>query len=135
MRLLAQFVCDGERLPVPGARFLQVYQDDPELDPLPVVVCVPDGARANAEGIGAAPPRVLPHDVAWEYREDPDEATDDDVDLAQSKAGGTCYFIDVIQPGERLLLQLRQFPAQFNFGGYTMVVSIGEDRTIRVALG
>jgi WD40 repeat protein len=68
-------------------------------------------------------------------KEDPDEATDDNADLAKSKAGGTCYFSDVIQPGERLLHQLRQFPAEFNFGGYTMVLAMSKDRTIRVTLG
>lgn len=135
LRFLAQFQCDGERLRLPGMRFLQIYQDDPELDPLPVIVLVADGARENAEQFGTPQEGVVPHDIVWQYNEDPDEATDDDVDLAKSKAGGTCYFSGIIRPGERLLLQLRQFPAEFNFGGYTMVLALNKDQMIRVALG
>lgn len=124
LRFLAQFECDGVRLAIPGTQFLHVYQDDPEYGPWPIIVPVPNGAAENNARAGQEQPGVAAFDVAWEYREDPLEAGDDDVGLAQSKAGGTCYFLDAVQPGERLLLQLRQYPAGINFGGYTMVVTV-----------
>ena len=135
LRFLAQFECDGQRLLVPGARYLQVYQDDPEHGPLPVVVLVPEGATENVAGAGEPQPGVELFDIAWERQEDPPEATDDDVELTASKAGGTCYFLDALLSGERLLLQLRQFPAKINFGGYTMVVAVNDADQLRVTLG
>jgi hypothetical protein len=133
LRFLCQFAC-GERLRLPGG-YLQIYQDDPEYDPLPVAVLVPTSALENASGSGELQPGVLPFDVAWEPRDDPAETTDDAVELASSKAGGTCYFLDALRPGERLLLQVRQLPAGFNFGGYTAVVAVSEDGELRVGLG
>jgi hypothetical protein len=133
LRFLAQFEC-GERLPLPGG-YLHLYQDDPEYDPLPVAVLVPVGAPRNTGGAVEPQPGVRPFDVDWERRDDPAEATDDDVELTASKAGGTCYFLDALRPAERLLLQLRQFPAAFNFGGYTAVVAVSEGSELRVGLG
>jgi hypothetical protein len=135
LRFLAQFACDGQRLSVANARFLQIYQDDPEYDPMPVIVLVREGACENAEGIGTSQPGVLLHDIEWEARVDPESRTTDDVHLAKSKAGGTCYFSDKIRPGERLLLQLREYPAEINFGGFTMVLAINDQQAIRVMLG
>jgi hypothetical protein len=134
LRFLAQFAC-GERLPLPGGGYLQRYQDDPAYDPQPVAVLVPAGAPENTGGAGESQPGVLPFDVAWERRDDPALATDDAVELTASKAGGTCYFLNALRPGERLLLQLRQFPAEYNFGGYTAVVAVGEGGVLRVGLG
>jgi hypothetical protein len=134
MRFLAQFECDGQRLKIGTAKFLQIYQDDPEYAGEAVVLVEPS-APENKQRLGLIQPGVLPHDIAWEYHDDPVEATDDDVDLTRSKVGGTCYFLDAIQPGERLLLQLRQNPAKINFGGYTLVLAIGEHGGIRGTLG
>jgi hypothetical protein len=133
LRFLAQFAC-GEHLPLP-AGYLHLYQDDPEYDPLPVAVLVPAGAPENIGGAGELQAGVLPFDVAWDRRNDPTEANDEDVELTASKAGGTCYFLDALLPGERLLLQVRQFPAGFNFGGYTAVVAVGKGSELRVCLG
>lgn len=133
LRFLAQFAC-GERLPLPGG-YLHLYQDDAEYDPLPVAVLVPASALENAGRAGEPQPGVLPFDVTWERRDDPAEASDDDVELTASKAGGTCYFFDALRPGERMLLQVRQFPAGFNFGGYTAVVAVSEGGELRVGLG
>jgi len=135
MRFLAQFYCDPVRLPLPDTLCLQLYQCDPEDDPWPAFVRVPLGAKENTEHLGIPQAGVIPHDVSWEPRDDPDEATDDDVDLAQSKVGGTCYFFDCLQPGERLLLQLREQPGDFNFGGYTLVLAINQQGVIRATIG
>jgi hypothetical protein len=132
MRFLAQFYCDEFRLPLENTLCVHVYQCDPEELPWPEIVRVPLGAKENTEGIGIGQPGILPHDIHWEYKEDPDEATDDDVHLAHSKAGGTCYFYDCLQPGERVFLQLREQPGNFNFGGRTLVFVIGQEHTIRV---
>jgi hypothetical protein len=74
-------------------------------------------------------------DIEWEEQDDPDEPEDWQTDLAASKAGGTCFFWDVIQTGERLVLQLRQQPGQFNFGSYTAVVVETETGQIESRLG
>jgi hypothetical protein len=135
LRFLAQFQCDSQRLSVANTRFLQIYQDDPEYGPMPVIVLVGQEAFENVQKLGTAQPGVLPHDIGWEAREDPETRTTDDVHLAKSKAGGTCYFRNKIRPGERLLLQLREYPAEINFGGYTMVIAVNEQQLIRVTLG
>jgi len=124
MRFLAQFYCDPVRLPLVDTLCLQIYQCDPEDDPWPAFVKVPFGAKTNTEQLGVSQPGVVPHDIMWESRSDPDEASIDDVDLAQSKAGGICYFDGCLNPGEKLLVQLRQYPGKFNFGGYTLVLAI-----------
>jgi hypothetical protein len=80
-------------------------------------------------------PRIKPFDIEWDYREDPDEADGDAVELTESKAGGTCYFSDTVGKNETLLLQLRQRPAGFNFGGYTAVVVSRRRRDPRGPLG
>jgi hypothetical protein len=135
MRFLAQFYCDPVRLPLKGTLCVQIYQADPEEFPWPEVVRVSHGAPENTDELGIAQPGVIPHDVLWEYREDPGAASDDDVHLAQSKTGGTCYFLDCLQPDERLFLQLREQPGDFNFGGYTLVVGLRRDGSLRATLG
>ena len=82
---------------------------------------------------GTPDPEVIPHDIEWEYREDPDEATDDQVELAASKIGGACYFSHALDPSERLLLFLDEDPANFNFGGDELMLAINESGAIRVA--
>jgi hypothetical protein len=129
---LAQFYCDGTRLRLDGALCLQVYQDIPDGDPIPVIVRVPHGAELNSAGLGIPDPEVVPHDIEWEYREDPDEAPDWKDDLAASKIGGLCYFSHAIDSGERLLLFLDEDPANFNFGGDELMLAINEAGEIRV---
>src|SRR5262245_13607109 len=93
---LAQFYCDGVRLNLPGTLCLQLYQDQPDGDPIPVPVLVPLDAELNASGQGVPYPGVLLHDIEWEYREDPDESDADMLELAKSKIGGLCYFHDAL---------------------------------------
>src|SRR5687768_5117210 len=80
LRFLAQFYCDGTRLNLPGVLCLQVYQDHPEGTPVPVPVFVPLGAEPNAARVGVTDPGVIPHDIEWKYREDPDESDSDQVE-------------------------------------------------------
>jgi hypothetical protein len=133
LRFLAQFYCDGTRLSLPDALCLQVYQDGPDGGPVPVPVLVPLGAEPNAGRCGTPDPRVAPHDIEWEGRDDPDEPADDQVELAASKFGGACYFPQALDPGERLLLFLDERPAGFNFGGDELMLAINEAGEIRVA--
>lgn len=135
MGFLAQFYCHPERLPLPGALCLQVYQAPEESDPMPVVILVPRGAAENSAGVGIAEPNIRPHDVAWDARTDPGEAEDWQTELAKSKAGGVCYFFDYLNDGERLLLQLNQNPCGLNFGGYSLVLATDADMRLRVAMG
>ena len=58
---------------------------NPDGDVIPVPVFVPLGAAPNVEQRGTVYPGVLPHDIEWEYREDPDESDSDLVELAASK--------------------------------------------------
>jgi hypothetical protein len=133
LRFLAQFYCDGVRLRLDGTLCLQVYQDIPDGDPIPVIVRVPPGAELNSAQLGVPDPAVIPHDIEWEYREDPDDAPDWRTDLASSKLGGVCYFPDAIDPDERLLLFLDERPAGFNFGGDELMLAINHANVIRVA--
>jgi len=133
LRFLAQFYCDGARLNLPGVLCLQVYQDEPDGDPIPVPVFIPVGAEPNTGQLGAADPRVIPHDIEWEYREDPDEPTDEQVKVAASKLGGACYFAHALNPGERLLLFLDEQPADFNFGGDEFMLAVNQVGEVRVA--
>lgn len=80
-------------------------------------------------------PRIRRFDIEWEYKEDPDRATSDDVDLGLSKIGGTCYFSNTVREGEELVLQLDQRPAKLNFGGYTAVVVRTKDGALETRLG
>jgi len=132
---LAQFYCSPGRLEIDGALCLHLYQDPDEDEPCPVVVVVPANAPENTGGYGVANRRIKPFDIEWELREDPDIATGDDVDLTDSKAGGTCYFLDVVGEGETLVFQLDQQPAGFNFGGYTAVVVRTKEGNLVVRLG
>jgi hypothetical protein len=118
-----------------GALCVHLYQDPDEDEPCPVAVIVPKGAAENTRNLGVANSRIKSFDIEWDYREDPDQAASDDVDLTGSKAGGTCYFSDVVRPDEVLVLQLRQFPAGFNFGGYTAVLVRTGDGSLVVRLG
>jgi len=132
---LAQFYCVPGRFELDGVLCVQFYQDPDEDEPCPAVVTVPVGSPLNDQNSGVANPRIRHFDIRWEPRKDPDEATDDDVVLTESKAGGTCYFHDTVQAGETMLLQLRQRPAGFNFGGYTVVLVRTVDGSLVTRLG
>lgn len=121
MAFLGQFYSAPDRLNLGDALGIHLYQEL-EDSPLPIAIQVPRGAIENTAGLGVPMPGVLPFDVEWEYQEDPDTVGDDQTELAMSKAGGICYFWGVVGMGERLVLQLRQGPAGFNFGGYSAVV-------------
>jgi hypothetical protein len=73
---------------------------------------------------------VIPHDIAWEYRDDPDESDEDSQELAASKLWGKCYFDHALESGERLLLFLDEQPAGFNFGGDELILAINRDNEI-----
>jgi hypothetical protein len=135
LAFLAQFYCHPGRLELDGVLCLQLYQSLSEYDPCPVAVLVPLGAPASEGGSVRTRPEIRPHDVVYEYREDPDAVEPHQTDLAKSKVGGTCYFFDLVRPGETLHLQLRQQPAGFNFGGYTAVVVRTSDGAVECRLG
>jgi hypothetical protein len=134
MTFLGQFYCHPGRLELDGVLCVQLYQGPPEDEPCPVVVVVPIGAPINSASL-ATQHLGPPFDITWEERDDPDEVENWQTELAASKAGGTCYFWGMIQPGERLLLQLWQQPGQFNFGGYTAVVVQTTSGELEVRLG
>lgn len=132
LQFLAPFYCDGHRLVLPGALCLQLYQDEPDGDPFGVPVLVPKDASTNTAGLGRADPRVIPHDIEWDFREDLDDSDPDQVELARSKIGGVCYFPDALAPGERLLLFLKERPANFNFGGKECILVLTKSGGIRL---
>jgi hypothetical protein len=113
LRFLAQFYCDGARLRLDNTLCLHVYEDEAGYDPTPVVVRVPLAATLNVGQLGTPAADIAPHDIQGEYREDPDEAADDQVELAASKVGGVCYFPHALGPGERLLLFFKGAPGRF----------------------
>jgi len=135
MAFLAQFACQPGRLEIAGAICLQLYQGEPENEPCPVVVTVPMGAPENTDKRGVVSPRTPQLDIQWDEMEDPDEPEDLQTELAHSKIGGTCYFWDLIQNGESLILQLRQQPGGFNFGGFTAVIVQTTTGTLETRLG
>jgi hypothetical protein len=126
LRFEAQVHCDGVRLKLDDTFLLQVFREDPCENPVPVVVRVPFGAKPNSEQLGTRDPDAAPHDIEWEYREDPDESGDDSLDLVASKLWGTCYFPHALNPGERLLLFLDEKPVGFNFGGDELMLAIDD---------
>ena len=125
LMFIGQFHCHPDRLVLGDTFLLQVYQDVPHGLPDPVVIRVPRDAPRNTQQLGTPAPGVLPHDIEWEYREDPDESDEHNLELAASKLWGRCYFGD-LAPGERLLLFLDEQPAGFNFGGDELMLAITE---------
>jgi hypothetical protein len=130
LRFVAQFHCDGVRLKLDDTFLLQVYRDDPCENPVPVVVRVPQGAELNSRQFGTPDPDAAPHDIEWEYREDPEETSDDSLELAASKLWGVCYFSHALNAGERLLLFLDEKPVGFNFGGDELMLAIDDSGSI-----
>jgi hypothetical protein len=126
LRFEVQFHCDGVRLKLENTFLLQIYRDDPCENPQPVVVRVPFGTQPNSQQMGTPDPDAAPHDIEWDYREDPNEAGDDSLELVASKLWGTCYFAHALQAGERLLLFLDEKPVGFNFGGDELMLAIDQ---------
>ena len=110
---------------------MQIYMDVPEGLPDPVVVRVGHNALENTAQIGTPDPNVIPHDIEWERREDPEESGEDNIELVASKLWGKCYFDDIFGSDERLLLFLDEQPAGFNFGGDELMLAINDAEAIR----
>ncbi len=131
MAFSGQFYCHPERLHLPGALCLQIYQADPGDDPEPAVVVVPLGAAMNIEGQGRVNQDAVLHDVEWETREDPASCPVNVFDpicrtLMESKVGGTTFFHNSIAANESFILQMRDdrlgSSHGVNFGGFTLLV-------------
>ena len=141
MAFLAQFACDAARLPLPGAAFIQLYQNpDPSEPPDMRVVVVPAGAPPNGSGLGLAARGVEPHDVTWERRDDPDVFPEPDpndfgdLPLYKSKVGGVFPFTDNLPDRAVPVLQLSELPAGFNFAGMTAVIYFNGRGELEAAL-
>jgi hypothetical protein len=140
MAFLAQFYCAPDRLNLKDALCVQLYQAvdvGAGGDPVPVAVIVPFGSRSNSGNEGTLQPRVVPHDVTWEERMDPDiePPFPGDLSLYGSKVGGLCLHADLFGRSERFLMQLKEKPGNFNFAGRTCIVSLCMDATLNVYLG
>lgn len=133
LRFLAQFYCDPVRFRLEGTLCLQIYQDLADDDPIPVIVRVPLSAELNELQLGMPAADIAPHDIEWSYQEDPDQSDDDLVELASSKVGGVCYFHHALNPGERLLLFLKEEPVGFNFGCGELILAIDSAGQITIA--
>ncbi len=143
MAFLAQFYCTPERPNLPDTLCIQLYQcRDVGMgdDPVPVVVQVPLGANPNSEKVGIAQRAVDRYHIEWEPKDDPDvvplgpDPTEEELQLAESKVGGTPYEGYVLEPGEVFLLQLEEDPAGFNFAGRTAMVVIDVRGQLQVRL-
>lgn len=135
MGFVAQFYCHPDRLCLRGVLCVQLYRGTKDFEACPVAVAIESAAPENVDNAGTLLPGLLPHDVEWEPKDDPEVFEDWQTDLADSKVGGVCYFFDALGDGERLLLQLTQHPASLNFGGYTALVVEKSDGTIDTRLG
>lgn len=139
LHFLAQFYCSGQRLSIPDTLCVHLYQ---ELDePVPVAVRVPINAQPNEKKLGRIHPNVKRCRIEWTDSFDPDEIpesaelTDDESKLMESKIGGTPYYTDdELAPGHTYLLQLGEEPADFNFGGRKVMLTISDDGELHVRL-
>jgi hypothetical protein len=143
MAFLAQFYCTPERLNLAGTQCVQLYQcRDVGMggDPVPVAIRVAIGSEPNSQKSGIVQPSVGQYDISWLPTDDPDvlpdgpDPTEEELQLTKSKVGGIPYFADNLTPGETYLLQLKEGPADFNFAGRMVVVSLGVDDDLHVSL-
>jgi hypothetical protein len=142
MAFLSQFYSSQERFNVSGALCIQLYQclgvDEGE-DPTPIAVIVPLGASLNEADRGTPQPTVVPYDVSWVRKEDPDEypvsgsLSPEILQLHQSKAGGLPPRELRINPN-KFLGQLTEYPAELNFGGLLAAMYLDDRDEIRVEL-
>jgi hypothetical protein len=128
MAFTAQFYCTPERLNLPGALCVHVYQED---------------APENSEMLGRSNPEVTPHDIEWETRMDPATRPENVFDpvcrvLMDSKIGGTTFFEDGVEPGSTFLLQIRDDRLGqthgINFGGFTMLLVADASGSVQAGL-
>lgn len=132
MAFIAQFQCIESRIPVDDARLVQIYQcaDD---DPWPVAITIPKDAPENTECLGVPQPLLDPAAINWNVVNESVEPGDwntvealppeQEGRLQSSKAGGFCYYDDLVEDGERFLLQLQEPDAlRCVFGGQTLVL-------------
>jgi hypothetical protein len=142
MAFLVQLYSFHDRFNVPGAVCIQLYQcrgvDDGE-DPNPIAVKVPIGALLNEAHRGTSQPTVMPYDIIWDRKEDPDEfpssggLSPEILQLHQAKAGGLPPRDLRITP-DKFLGQLTEYPAGVNFGGLLAVLFLDNREEIRVEL-
>jgi hypothetical protein len=136
MAFLAQIYCSPERLVMKNTLCIHLYQclgvDEGE-NLLPVVLKLPLDAPLNIGRKGTIHPGVSEFNIEWETKEDPD-AFDinnpfNEVQLAlfQTKIGGLPAFPGAVKPGERFLLQIKETPAGFNFGGLMLLLKMDEN--------
>jgi hypothetical protein len=140
---LAQFYSHPDRLPLNDALCLQLYQnsesyiiedDSSEYEPHVTAILLPRTAPPNLAGLGRPCPNLGPLDIAWEYREDPDDFGQDYVQVVGSKARGTCCLANYLSLNEQLLVTLEEYPLGFNFGGSTLFVIRHENGAIEARL-
>jgi hypothetical protein len=134
MAFLAQLYCDSVRLPIDEALCVQLYQGLEDYEPLPVAIVLRKDAPLNESKHGTLNPEIEFFEIEWALREDPEFFDDWQTDLALSKAGGVCYFMNTVDEHESLLLQVNELPVGFNFGGFTAVVVRTEDGRVEVRL-
>lgn len=138
---LAQFYCHPDRLPL-DALCIQLYQnsesyiaeDDAEYEPYVRAVLLPHTAPLNLDGLSRPCPNLRPFDIAWEYREDPDDFGQDYMRVIGSKARGTFCLANYLSPSEQLLITLEQYPVGFNFGGSTLFIILHDNGQIEAHL-
>jgi hypothetical protein len=125
---VAQFECHTERLPIPGAKMLQIYSPLRKFVPVDelAVVLIPDGATVSDQQ-WVRIPELVPHNIYWEERDDPeppllDRHLGNHCELMYSKIGGTTWFPEAISVGETCLIQLEEIPGDINFGGRTCLI-------------
>lgn len=134
---LAQFSCDFlSQVLRPGA-IIQIFQSSDSKDAWPYAFLLEDG-QPRPDGVGRKHDEVIPYTVLWEMVEEPDFFEDRmellERGLANSKCGGLPAFDGSMEPGDKFLLQLKEAPANFNFGTFTVVVVLDASGWIRADL-
>jgi hypothetical protein len=141
LAFLAQFYRLDSLPFLKGILCLQLYQCpqvDNGGDPLPIVISVPRGAALNKKQQGVIAPTVVPHSIECNARDDPAEIDIDNPSYEQyiqSKIGGTPFHSDLVEEGEQFILQLQEEPANFNFGGETLLVVKTAARKLETRFG
>jgi hypothetical protein len=139
MAFLGQVYCEPPRLSLAEVLCIQLYQD-PDVgeggDPCPVAVALPIDAPANKDRHGILQPQIVPHDIAWEKRIDPDTEPGfpADLPLHQSKVGGFCLHSYLFDESDQFVMQMKEDPGEFNFAGRTCIVCLAKDRKLKVYL-
>ncbi len=140
LAFIAQIYCTPDRLIIPNTLCVQLYQEVID-EPAPVAIRLPIDAQENLNNLGCIHPYIRQLRIDWELRSDPDEIpetlelTDDELQLMESKVGGTPYYTDDEVPLEHVyLFQLREEPAGLNFAGRKAIVTMDQDGRLHVRL-